>query len=510
MPLWQTTKRFEVFSRKPSIFQTTIFNGMALVCAGGSKEEDEEMKEANETPSVTFVMDQYDGTTRSKVDMPTMSALSFSDSSNGSERDVMSLFGEAIASKETMNTTSNTLDSDETNLVLQHHQQQLLDENPPFPALFPMFRPCSSGRELNLFVYLTGENRKASSLLPPRIPENSSAARSTTSVSTGTLLEHFVSSDFLDIVACPCCQQCLADPSHAAQSTVIEPYDVPPRREKVFPKSRSLSLISAVESDEESVEEQLQLNVDMMTGFLKGGARFRLTRILVEGSLHKKGTGHDWLGSRSWKSRWARLAMGHIDGYGSVPVPLLCTSWHPSSAVHSTVIVLDSTVVMAVDKPSTDKWNTHRFEIRHASSRLNSSLPVTRTFTALSNKGRDAWVYAISQALLSYEKEKAIARKLCSTAIYRPQSTRCPSKSRSKYPTRAFDEIWMGERFVAVDQSARLVVSSVQPERRATSPTPSAPPTPYLRDLAPSPPRPMGKGRCRRAPKTTATNLTTT
>lgn len=39
------------------------------------------------------------------------------------------------------------------------------------------------------------------------------------------------------------------------------------------------------------------------------GIKYQPRRILVEGWLHKKGTGNDWLGTKSWKPRWARLVV---------------------------------------------------------------------------------------------------------------------------------------------------------------------------------------------------------
>lgn len=42
------------------------------------------------------------------------------------------------------------------------------------------------------------------------------------------------------------------------------------------------------------------------------GLKYQPKRILVEGLLHKKGTGNDWMGSKSWKPRWARLVVSHL------------------------------------------------------------------------------------------------------------------------------------------------------------------------------------------------------
>jgi hypothetical protein len=92
-----------------------------------------------------------------------------------------------------------------------------------------------------------------------------------------------------------------------------------------------------------------------------------------------------------------------------VQVPLLCISWYANSTSSSTVIVLDSTVVLAVDVA--DSSHPFRLEIRHAATRENRSLPDTRTFAAPNAKVRDAWVYNISQSLLNYEKSTAAARK---------------------------------------------------------------------------------------------------
>ena len=222
--------------------------------------------------------------------------------------------------------------------------------------------------------------------------------------------------DFIDLVACPCCHQCLDDPSTPSTSVSSSTLTIEPATtKKVLAVQRDVSLISAAESVEEAngdgSDQHHYFHYDMTksTGVSTEGIAYQIQRVLVEGLLHKKGTGLDWLGSRSWKARWSRLALGRVEGYGTMDVPLLCISWFPSSTWISTVIVLDSTVVMALDVPETEK--RFRFEIRHASSKENASLPVTRTFTAPSRKARDAWVFAMSEALLTYEKEKAKTRK---------------------------------------------------------------------------------------------------
>lgn len=104
-------------------------------------------------------------------------------------------------------------------------------------------------------------------------------------------------------------------------------------------------------------------------------------------------------------------------------MPLLLIYWHSSSPSPSTVILLDSTVVVPEDLPDESKWNCYRFQIRHArNSEDDSSAPVTRTFSC-PQEGRDAWVYAINQSLLDFEKQRAKARK-SATALSHSRPTR--------------------------------------------------------------------------------------
>ena len=54
------------------------------------------------------------------------------------------------------------------------------------------------------------------------------------------------------------------------------------------------------------------------------GIAYQPKRILVEGWLHKKGTGKDWLGSRSWKPRWTRLVVRSCAALSEYIFPLYC------------------------------------------------------------------------------------------------------------------------------------------------------------------------------------------
>jgi len=57
-------------------------------------------------------------------------------------------------------------------------------------------------------------------------------------------------------------------------------------------------------SDDEVSEE-----AEKTFGVLKAGVEHRITRVLADGCLLKKGTGNDFFGSRGWKARYCRLAV---------------------------------------------------------------------------------------------------------------------------------------------------------------------------------------------------------
>ena len=44
-------------------------------------------------------------------------------------------------------------------------------------------------------------------------------------------------------------------------------------------------------------------------GLLSGGIPYTVTNRLVQGWVHKKGSGQDWVGSKAWKPRWAVLSV---------------------------------------------------------------------------------------------------------------------------------------------------------------------------------------------------------
>jgi hypothetical protein len=466
--------------------------------------------------------------------------LSYSSADSATE--YASLFGEAIISKDTLFTTTNNThytgtNSSSMNTVImmvdrcnghksnvKKHDTIVEDADVVAPQMDTVEDPIcfslcsnSSNHRSNANNDVkddivdhspsTGVFEKRSSMLLPPLRDGSASPRREPLRTVSSAEEHSSSenrsNEFLDVIGCPCFQPSHLDYHSSSTSTskhllLPQPDGVPNMHTGssnnnvdvlVLPKIRHLSLFDENEKKEdgnvdedEDEEEHFQLDEELMTGIIEEtGAHYHITKIIVEGWIHKKGTGHDWLGSRGWKARWARLAIGYIDGYDNVEVPLLGISWYPTSTNNSTVIVLDSTVVLAVDLPNKDR--PHRLEIRHAKSSIatqskkdnknhknaastTDELPITRTFAAPSRKARDAWVYAISQALLSYEKDKAALRKLQlrnNSSIDGGGNNTSPSKQRllaqqqnqhastlpnvSPKTTRGYDDIWLNDRF---------------------------------------------------------------
>lgn len=96
-------------------------------------------------------------------------------------------------------------------------------------------------------------------------------------------------------------------------------------------------------------------------------------------------------------------------------VPLLQIFWDYHSPTPSTVISLDSAVLLPennVDPSKPDSNHPYRFKIRHVKKSVNPDIDVqlTRIIGCAKENERDEWVYAINQALLHYEKEKANAK----------------------------------------------------------------------------------------------------
>ncbi len=106
-------------------------------------------------------------------------------------------------------------------------------------------------------------------------------------------------------------------------------------------------------------------------------------------------------------------------------VPLLQIFWDYHSPAPSTVISLDSTVLLPENNlEKVDHNHPYRFQIRHVKKSVNPEISVqlTRIIGCAKESERDEWVIAINQALLEYEKEKANARRLSSLSLSPPRS----------------------------------------------------------------------------------------
>jgi hypothetical protein len=96
------------------------------------------------------------------------------------------------------------------------------------------------------------------------------------------------------MAACPCCNRHLKEGRQTVGDTRL-----PSSHESLFKDDFS---------DTDSSEDWDEAD-RMMPGVLADGVAYTIKRVLVQGWVHKKGTGMDWLGSRAWKPRWAVLAV---------------------------------------------------------------------------------------------------------------------------------------------------------------------------------------------------------
>ena len=239
--------------------------------------------------------------------------------------------------------------------------------------------------------------------------------------------------------------------------------------------SMMMMMITMTDKDENHHHRHPRRSL-LAPGILGAGATYTPTQILVEGWLHKKGTGHDWLGSRAWKARWGRLCMAKLANQ-DIEVPLLLMYWYPSSQTASTAIVLDQTVVVAVDHTDPKAWNAHRFEIRHAYGNDDDKAHrqqqhVTRTFCAAKRQERDAWVYAMAQALLNHAKSQAIHKRAVNSSSSSSSGTNGSMRATTR--TAAANTKWTPKNI----SMACRATSPPPPIRPLSPPPPSLPKSP--------------------------------
>ena len=201
--------------------------------------------------------------------------------------------------------------------------------------------------------------------------------------------------DFASRAPCPCCARYVVKECDLSAASVGAP-----QQERQQPTS----LTTSPSADDDRKDATLPGSLDPTD------TAYTVQSILVQGWVHKKGTGKDIFGSRGWKSRWATLCTATVPGY-EVDVPLLIISWFPHSDTPSNVLILDPsrTVVMPVDRYPTEEkvvqWNTFTFEIVHGRSGGGDGddATTTRVFS-VPEQERSEWVCAIQQSLREYEQ----------------------------------------------------------------------------------------------------------
>jgi len=257
---------------------------------------------------------------------------------------------------------------------------------------------------------------------------------------------------------CPCCNQ----QRHECLKQKIDP-ELPLPFDEHNNSYRSLFEVASEDSDDSPFDD-LDEGDRMLPGVLGEGIAYTVKETIVQGYIEKKGSGFDWLGSRAWKRRWAVLVKARTDGH-DVDVPLLQIFWDYHSPTPSTVISLDSAVLLPENnvnatKPEKNNINSHpyRFQIRHLKKSVNpeiSSVQLTRILSCSEESERDQWVYSINEALLNYEKEKASAARrtalggLCSM----PMSM---SMSLSMSPPRGPIRSWANEDVMPQQSNSRI------------------------------------------------------
>jgi len=217
-------------------------------------------------------------------------------------------------------------------------------------------------------------------------------------------------------------------------------------------KEQGATLTSLVQAAVTTLTLQPSLMEPMEAPPLVSGDRLKnytIAETIVQGWLYKKGTGGDFSGRRWWKPRWVTLALAESSDT-IIPTPILLSHRAPGVPYPANIIELtESTVIMAIERTHGDtittsrgkggekqpnhqpeEWNRHCLQIVHTQHQDNETTPrtTTRIFTAPTIE-RNEWVFAMNNALLSYEKRLAKARSdaakhECRTANKQSSKTR--------------------------------------------------------------------------------------
>lgn len=137
-------------------------------------------------------------------------------------------------------------------------------------------------------------DRTGTSPAPPKIPKSPTQIRAPQGRTSPNLdfRGTIQPKDLLELGGCPCCKQCIDERQLTLPGNKGGMDEVAQYRQSAF-DSESL------DSDDE----------DMLPSGETEGLHYYPREILIEGWVHKKGTGQDWLGNTSWKPRWARLVV---------------------------------------------------------------------------------------------------------------------------------------------------------------------------------------------------------
>ena len=63
------------------------------------------------------------------------------------------------------------------------------------------------------------------------------------------------------------------------------------------------------DDDDDDDDDKTEFENELLPGYLSNGAEYNPISMMAEGWVHLKGSGKDWLGSRSWKARYIKLVV---------------------------------------------------------------------------------------------------------------------------------------------------------------------------------------------------------
>uniref|UniRef100_A0A7S3V6Y2 PH domain-containing protein n=1 Tax=Chaetoceros debilis TaxID=122233 RepID=A0A7S3V6Y2_9STRA len=231
-----------------------------------------------------------------------------------------------------------------------------------------------------------------------------------------------------DSIPCPCCRSYVHCKSPKKKNNLLASNVRKNKQEQMqMPQSFS-ALVESVWSDQTADDSSDDGDYDTTCARNKlkrepilhqGKFDYTVTKVLADKWLHKKGSGNDIFGCKSWKSRWCQLVLAKVPGYNGVEVPLFLSSWHYSAPAPSSIIVLDTKLAVSVEIDdemnaygnnnnkhvnSGMKKYTHRFDIV---AKTKSS---SRTFSASSLEERNTWVKIINEAVDKYDRAQRVSR----------------------------------------------------------------------------------------------------